>query len=483
MRTLILTIIALGIFEVISNFYHFLKGKKESIGLSAKKQHQELSLKLGYQHFFVKAIIMFLFGILFIFTGLIALNTNYYNPLKLVLFLFAMYGLAQSIFYRRPGKVWLSLIVYTLPIILMLFCSGTVKGATTEILNNLSINGQFVFPFSLSAEPIKRLLIINFKDDPQYESIEPQLYNDSIHGSGLRILMYRLDKKIDVYYQQGLVFDSSNFSVGKGLGYVQETPMSPSRFEITEKGVDIDIAFTDYNGRQVELFIKENNTNRNPFPFLAPVGNDVENPSKLFLVYMQEFDFVKRERTEIRAKIGNRNLTPASFPIRRNGEKTYFARYASKLVIGEINKQTNTPIIPDLARKNTTLGNQNFSLDSCNRITKYWIDYDSETIELNFSEGFPNLLSLPQQKKVEGHWSYSVSKTIITGGKYSLIRSGELVNITLNVTSNWIPVNLPFSFKAFTFIMSSFRTWPTTYKWEATIDLSNMTLRGKWYKR
>lgn len=247
--------------------------------------------------------------------------------------------------------------------------------------------------------------------------------------------------------------------------------------------MDIDIAFKDYDGRQVELFIKENNTSRNPFPFLAPVGNDVENPSKLFLVYMQEFDFVKRERTEIRAKIGNRNLTPATFPISRNGEKTYFARYTSKLVIGEINKQIHTPIIIDFTKKSTSLENQNFILDSGNRITKYWIDHDSETIELNFSEGFPNLLSLPQQKEIEGHWSYSVSKTIITGGKYSLKRNGELVNITLDVTSNWIPVNLPFSFKVFTFIMSSFRTWPTTYKWEATIDLSNMTLRGKWYKR
>ncbi len=198
---------------------------------------------------------------------------------------------------------------------------------------------------------------------------------------------------------------------------------------------------------------------------------------------MQEFDFVKRERTEIRAKIGNRNLTPATFPISRNGEKTYFARYTSKLVIGEINKQIHTPIIIDFTKKSTSLENQNFILDSGNRITKYWIDHDSETIELNFSEGFPNLLSLPQQKEIEGHWSYSVSKTIITGGKYSLKRNGELVNITLDVTSNWIPVNLPFSFKVFTFIMSSFRTWPTTYKWEATIDLSNMTLRGKWHKR
>jgi hypothetical protein len=46
MKPPIYIIIALGLFEMASNLYHLLKGNKESIGIYAKRQHQELSLKL-----------------------------------------------------------------------------------------------------------------------------------------------------------------------------------------------------------------------------------------------------------------------------------------------------------------------------------------------------------------------------------------------------------------------------------------------------
>lgn len=120
MKILIWFIIALGMFEIVSNIYHLLKGNKEAIGLSAKKQHQELSLELGYRHFYMKAIIMFIFGILFTSSGSIALRSGNSNFFEIVLILFALYGIAQSIFYKRPYKVWISMGVYILPLIIML---------------------------------------------------------------------------------------------------------------------------------------------------------------------------------------------------------------------------------------------------------------------------------------------------------------------------------------------------------------------------
>jgi len=120
-NTFIYFIIALGLFEIVSNLFHLLRGSKESIGLSAKKQHQELSLDLGYIHFYVKAIIMFVFGLLFTASGFMALLENNYLFLELVLGLFALYGIIQAFFYTRPYKVWMSLVVYILPIIILLF--------------------------------------------------------------------------------------------------------------------------------------------------------------------------------------------------------------------------------------------------------------------------------------------------------------------------------------------------------------------------
>lgn len=124
MKTLIYCIIALGLFEIVSNLYHLLKGNKESIGLSAKKQHQELSLELGFSHFYLKAIIMFAFGCLFTASGFFALYNNSFIFFSIVLVLFALYGIFQAVYYKRPYKVWLSLVVYILPFIMLLFLSG-----------------------------------------------------------------------------------------------------------------------------------------------------------------------------------------------------------------------------------------------------------------------------------------------------------------------------------------------------------------------
>ncbi len=344
-------------------------------------------------------------------------------------------------------------------------------------------NKKFIFPFLLGSEPIKRLLVIDFRNDPEYDSIEPQLFDDSIYGKGLRVLLYRADKKVEVYYQPGVRFDSSDFTVGKGLALSIETPMSPDRFEITESGVDLHISFRDHSGRQIELLIKENSKRNNPFPFLAPVGKDVEKPSRLFLVYMRKFDFIKREGTEINIKIGDRKPIPATFPIKRDGEKVYFARYASNPAIGEINSNVMVPIVFEPVLGINTQSGHNFLINKNQEVSEYWIEKDPEKLKLSFEEGFPNLLALDSNKKVSGHWNYDVSGSLITGGTYALLRENDRVIIEFNVTKKWKPENLPFSFRLFTCFVRSFRTWPSTYQWQGSVDLKNMILQGQWHRK
>jgi len=124
MKTFIYVILVLGVFEIASNLFHLLRGSREKIGLSAKRQHQELPLDLGYEHFFVKAWIMFGFGLLLAASGLLAYTTAKHFYLYPVLVLFAGYGLAQAFFYRRTYKVWTSAIVYLLPFFMLLFLSA-----------------------------------------------------------------------------------------------------------------------------------------------------------------------------------------------------------------------------------------------------------------------------------------------------------------------------------------------------------------------
>jgi hypothetical protein len=153
----------------------------------------------------------------------------------------------------------------------------------------------FVIPFRIGIEPMKRLLIASFEKDADYEAIEPQLFDDDINGKGLRVLVYRKDKMVDVYFEKGIKINQETFSIGDGgLGLLKESIIEPNIFEIDHNGVNLHIGFTDKNGEVVELKIKESKTSKKRINFLAPVGNDIKSPKQLFLAYMEEFDFVLR---------------------------------------------------------------------------------------------------------------------------------------------------------------------------------------------
>lgn len=431
------------------------------------------------------AAIVLIFAVLLVLFWLAALLLENSLLLTVVLTLSALHGLTHVLSYLHPLKVRKSSLVLTLPVALLVFPARKAHCQAAEVnQQSLSPGSTFVFPFTLSEEPMERLLVASFKDDPEYEGIEPQLFDNSTSGKGLKILMYRKDGKVDVYYEPGVRFDEKTFTIGDGLGYTAETVMSPSRFAISENGVDIDIAFKDKSGSNVRILIKENTRNIHPFPFLAPVGNNVKDPGKLFAVYMKEFDFVRREGTTIHVTIGDRELKPANFPISRDRQKVYLMRYASSLVIGEINASVTKPlVIEDALPGIVRTGDLNMIINEENEVQSCWVDSKSDRIELKFSKGFPNLLTLPLDRKVIGSWQYAVSGEVLFGGKYSLLKDDNKVFIELDVTKKWKPRNIPLSFRAFTGIVRMFRVWPVSYKWNATVDLSNMSVDGKWIRK
>lgn len=429
-------------------------------------------------------VVMLTFGVFIILSWLAAFSLETFVFLTVVFAVSALNGIMQGLSYIPSYKVRKPSLFNTLPAALLFF-PGTSEHCQSDDFDNktLTTGNKFVFPFTLKEEPMNRLLVASFKDDPEYEGIEPQMF-DSATSKGLKILMYRNDRKVDVYYEPGVSFDEKTFTLGDGLGYTAETLMSRSRFEITENGVDIDIAFKDKSGNNVNIVIKENTLNIHPFPFLAPVGNNVKDPDKLFAVYMKEFDFVRREGTTVHITVGDRELTPANFPISRDGQKVYLMRYASSLVIGEINASVTKPFVIENATTGIVkTGNLSLLINADNEVKSCWIESKSDSIELNFEDGFPNLLALPQNRKDKGSWQYAVSGEVLFGGTYSLLRDNSNVYVEFDVTEKWNPGNIPFSFKVFTGIVRSFRTWPVSYKWNATVDLNRMSVESKWQRK
>lgn len=113
-------ILILGIFEIISNIFHLSKGSIDKIGQSAKRQHQELPLNIKDIHFFIKAIIMLIFGLMFLITGILYfLNIDQNIVFGMLTFIsFGLYGLLQAILYSKTLNVWLSVVVYNIPLLL-----------------------------------------------------------------------------------------------------------------------------------------------------------------------------------------------------------------------------------------------------------------------------------------------------------------------------------------------------------------------------
>jgi hypothetical protein len=115
-------LLRLGVFEVGSNGYHLSRSSVQAVGRSAKRPHQELPLDLGERHFFVKALVMLGFGLLFCLVGvLFALGGDPQGRVALpVIALFAGYGVVQAVVYRRAVNVWPAAVVYAIPLVAFL---------------------------------------------------------------------------------------------------------------------------------------------------------------------------------------------------------------------------------------------------------------------------------------------------------------------------------------------------------------------------
>ena len=116
-------LILLGLFEIVSNLFHLSKKTRDKKGASAKRQHQELSLNLPNTHFYHKAIIIFIFGCLFVIAGLLSFFEHALSSpiIWTVTIGFGIYGIVQTIIYRAEIKVWPAMIVYNIPLLIKIF--------------------------------------------------------------------------------------------------------------------------------------------------------------------------------------------------------------------------------------------------------------------------------------------------------------------------------------------------------------------------
>lgn len=343
---------------------------------------------------------------------------------------------------------------------------------------------RYVLPFHFVFEPMKRLAVISLNGDEEFEGYEPQFFDDPVNGKGIRLLRYRRNGKVDVYYEAGVIHDE-NFSIGAGIGDLEMIHFDKSFFEVTENGLQVHLIFTDAQGRRNELKVEEKSAGKHPVPLLAPVGGGIEKPQKLFFVYMHDFDFVYRKTTQIFCSVDERVLKPATLPLLFSGHRVYLARYCSRLNIVALNPNGSDPLyfeaVPD---KTTILNETQIHCNAEGKVDHIQIGEDTHSATLHFPDGFPNLLDLPENQRIRGSFDIYISSDKITGGQYQLEKMADQVHVELDQFKEWQPERYPMGYKLLFTLVKIFRNWPVNYSWNGRVELKECPLMdGKWQHR
>jgi hypothetical protein len=334
-------------------------------------------------------------------------------------------------------------------------------------------------PFEIQIDPMESILLMNIEKDPDsvYSGFEPQVFDDEINGTGMLVIGWRIDGKVDVYHQPGLTLDPGKYDIaGKGLANMAERLMDGARFDITDQGVQADIRFTDLNNRKIELFIEERNTRkRKPFGLLAPMGMAAENPSGMPLIMLHDFYFVRRNNTNYTVKIDTRYHEPDKLPIPMDFSRMYFARYSPDLLIVLLNPafEGKLDLLPEPDGNIVTLGNSRYHLVLNNQV--YEINsisraHHEHTVTMTFTPAFPNLDAFTGQVaegvfRIEGHVSAGVVR-----GEYTVRNLNGHIRVVLEPTGGWVPNEKKLSVRFLYRVVPMFREWPTTYRWTANLN-------------
>lgn len=346
-----------------------------------------------------------------------------------------------------------------------------------------AVSEKLYSPFSLHIDPMERLLLINFEQDPDevYVGFEPQVFDDAIHGRGMLVIGWRVDGRVDVYHQPSLTLNPKTYAIaGKGLAAMAARPLTDAYFEIKDTGVDAHFAFDDLLGRPIEVTIQERNARpRKPFGLLAPMGSAATAPSALPLVILHDFYFVRRSGTAISIMVNGQSRRPDALPIPLDGARMYFTRYSPDPLIATLNPAHDGPLTP-LERRGdraARLGELIFDLidkQGQTEIAQMRHAFKKREILVTFNPPLPQLPALADGAERSGSFTISGDESVgIVTGDYQFSRKGKSLEAQMSPSGGWQPNENKWTMRFLYRVASIFKQWPKTYLWTARVDLAD----------
>jgi hypothetical protein len=354
--------------------------------------------------------------------------------------------------------------------------SGSAAAGTVPVIS----------PFHLHVDPMKALLLVNFEKDPDriYLGLEPQAFDDDIHGRGLLVIGWRVDGRVDVFHEPGLRLDPQTYGIaGKGLHRMVERSFLDGRFELLPTGAQVQLGFQDLEGRDVRLHISETDTRpRHPFAFLAPMGGAASDPPALPLVFVHEFYFVRHAGSEVRIEIDGRQHRADAIPLVLDGAPVRFTRYSADPFIvtwnadaGAAARVLEVEAEPVDGTFLAGAGGVRYVLEANGEFLEIRRMYRRERhhqVTVEFAPAFPHLLALRNGVELSGTFRISTDPPAgAVTGRWRVARHGEEIRMEAVPEGGWTPGEAPRMARLLFRVVSTFQSWPSTYIWRGSLRL------------
>ena len=330
-------------------------------------------------------------------------------------------------------------------------------------------------PFALELSSLRGLLVIDLADDPIYRTLEPQLI-DGADGAGLTLLAYRHDGRVELYAEPHLQVDPSGYDgLEQGLAGIERAAFDPARFEITDDGLKVDIAFTAPNGRRIELHLHEHlRARRDHFPLLAPVGGSFDAPAFFPFLWLPTMSFVPVRRSEVALRLDGQPRAISRLPLPIGGRRCLMARYDLDAMVCQLNPSWSADPTQRLAGAAGTSppdGRDVVDVDGEPSLAGLGVRRGVHSCAVRLEPPLPDPLRVAPPAHRQGRVQLEADGAIQLQGRYELERTTDRVTLVIDRIGPW-RTRQRRPLLGVLFRLPIFRRWPTTYRWEATLDLT-----------
>ncbi len=331
-------------------------------------------------------------------------------------------------------------------------------------------HGGVLVPFSLRLTPPLRLLLITLADDSVYADLEVQWARDTSGNEGAVVLaVRRADGTADVHVQDTLDLAAADYDIGAGLASFTSVHVDSAAFVITPRGVRLDVTLPLADGRVLEVVVEE--ARRGPRPLvrmLAPAGHAMTDPQFFPFFWMHDIWFLRWRGATVRVTVDGQARR-----VRRVGAPWQLARYAVHPLTGLLCPRHDgaVPVVPDEPGRHRLAGST-VQVVAGPALQGLTVARGEQSLGITFEPPVPELDAAPRGT-TDGRFTLWAGGRPQLGGSYAITSGPGAARLALVVDRPWDPGPQPASARAVFRALAVFRTWPTTYRWDATLRLGD----------